>query len=178
VVPGEEADKRHRKICLLGDGSVGKTSLIKRYVLDKFDDKYITTIGTKVSKKVMDFESKKTGKKKVLTLLIWDIIGQRGLPQLHQMYFRGSKGAFIVCDLTRKETFDNLHSWRKDFIKTVGDVPIVLLINKFDLKDQAAISPKDIKGMAEKYNMSFFMVSAKSGHNVEKAFKSIGRKLI
>ena len=81
-----------KKICLLGDAAVGKTSLIKRYVYSMFDDKYITTIGTKVTKKSITYTKQAAGQATEirLTLLIWDILGQKQYSRLHPVYYQGA----------------------------------------------------------------------------------------
>ncbi len=114
------------KVVLIGDGAVGKTSLVRRFVDQKFDDDYITTIGVNVKKKVIpEFRT---------ILSIWDIFGQKSLaPQLHSKYYQGAKGALIVFDITRKNTLDNLDDWINDLYKVTGPIPVYILANKVDL---------------------------------------------
>jgi len=177
------------KICLLGDLAVGKTSLIRRYVLDTFDDKYITTIGTKVTKKRLDIELPDQQKDIDLTLLIWDIMGQyqdrlsstisqfdRYIPQ--QNYFFNSKGAIIVCDLTRKSTYESVKVWISSLFEVTGEIPIVLIGNKNDLKEKHETKKEEILALAKKYKAPSFLTSAKTGYNVEKMFYNIGEKLV
>ena len=92
-------DHIKRKILLLGDGAVGKTSFIRRFVVDKFSDDYITTIGTKVTKKDLRIES--PSKAVELTFMIWDVLGQKGYKNIQESAFQGSKGALLVYDVTR-----------------------------------------------------------------------------
>src|SRR6267378_7040900 len=95
-------DHFKRKILLLGDGAVGKTSLIRRFVVDKFSDDYITTIGTKVTKKDLRLE---LGSRTVdLSMMIWDVMGQKGKKGIEECAFRGARGVIVVLDLTRPET--------------------------------------------------------------------------
>jgi small GTP-binding protein len=177
------------KICLLGDLAVGKTSLIRRYVLDTFDDKYITTIGTKVTKKRLEIEIPDQQKEIDLTLLIWDIMGQyqerlsstisqfdRYIPQ--QNYFYNSKGAIIVSDLTRKSTCDSIKVWISSLFEVTGEVPVVIIGNKQDLKDKHEIKKEEITQIAKNFNAPSFITSAKSGYNVEKMFYNLGEKLV
>ena len=106
-----------KKICLIGSGEVGKTSLIKRYILDIFDDKYLRTLGTKVSKKELILDYPQKDRKLNLTLLIWDIMGQATFRSLLQdSYFFGAAGALAVCDSTRAQTLDSLEEWVASFI--------------------------------------------------------------
>ncbi len=174
------SEKRYfrRKICLLGDAAVGKTSLIQRYVMDKFDDKYVVTLGTKVTMK--DVVIKKPDEDEVInvTLMIWDILGQREFKRLQASFYKGSNGTIVVADLTRKETLENIHDWILALFNTAGKVPVLLLINKSDLSEQAAFTEDDIKKIAEKYNTSYLFTSAKTGENVEKAFLNMSNMLL
>ena len=126
-----EDDLMKVKVCFIGDAGVGKTSLIKRFVLDVFDDRYIATIGTKVTKKIVDVEGDQT---KVM-MLVWDIMGQKGFRELlREAYFFGAHGAIAVCDLTNKETLEELRYWIKALTDVAGDVPIVFAGNKVSVK--------------------------------------------
>jgi small GTP-binding protein len=174
---GDEV-KIKKKLCLLGDGAVGKTSLIRRYVFDRFDDKYITTIGTKVTKKNIDGKYLDTGKKIVLTLMIWDILGQRGIQQLHNMYYQNAKAALMVCDFTRKSTLENLNLWKDELLKITGKIPIIVMVNKIDLESQAELKVSEVEALSKDWNANFFLTSAKTGQNVENAFDKIGNILL
>ena len=95
-----------KKVVLLGNSAVGKTSLIKRFVYDKFEDSYIATIGSKVTKKNMSMMT--GGQEKGLTLMIWDVLGSEGYKATHARTLAGAHGAILVSDLTRKDTLDSL----------------------------------------------------------------------
>ncbi len=167
-----------KKICLLGDPAVGKTSLIRRYVFDQFDDKYIMTIGTKVTKKSVSIPKPELNQEFKLTMLIWDILGQKEYSRLHPVYYQGAEGALIVCDYTRRETLDSLPEWASSFMKVVGDVPIMFLVNKSDLVEKAAFSEKDVQEASNVFGNTYLMTSAKTGLNVESSFKAIGESLV
>lgn len=172
-------DSRKLKICLVGDVGVGKTSLIRRYVLDVFDDKYIATIGTKVTKKDVQIQNQKTGSAENVTLLIWDIMGQPSFREvLREAYFYGAQGAIAVCDVTSKESLNELRYWIKAMTATTGDVPIVFLGNKCDLKDETRVTIDDIKVFAKKHEATAMYTSAKTGHNVEDAFTALVDKML
>ena len=160
------------KVCFIGDAGVGKTSLIKRYVLDVFDDRYIATIGTKVTKKIVDVEEKE-GQAKVM-MLVWDIMGQKGFRELlREAYFFGAHGAIAVCDMTNKETLEELRYWIKALTDVAGDVPIVFAGNKADLENEQVVKELDLKDLASKYKSQAFLTSAKTGQNVEAMFKGL-----
>lgn len=160
------------KVCFIGDAGVGKTSLIKRFVLDVFDDRYIATIGTKVTKKIVDVQGSK-GQAKVM-MLIWDIMGQKGFRELlREAYFFGAHGAIAVCDMTNKETVEELRYWIKALTDVAGDVPIVFAGNKSDLENERVVKEPDLKELASKYRAEAFLTSAKTGQNVEQAFKTL-----
>src|SRR5438309_6423160 len=98
------------KVCLVGDVAVGKTSLIKRFAQDQFDDRYIATVGTKVTKKSLDVAWK--GAPATLDMMVWDIMGEKGFRALlRDAYFEGSQGVIAVCDVTRKDTFYDRSEW-------------------------------------------------------------------
>jgi len=168
--------KLMKKICLLGDGAVGKTSLIRKFVFDKFDDRYIMTFGTKVSKKQMDVT--RGGQDYAITLLVWDILGQRVHNNLHSAYYQGATGAFIVCDTTRKETLDNLEEWIDVFRKVNKNAPVVLLGNKSDLTDEMQFGDAELGQIAEKYGMKYHLTSAKTGAHVEESFIELSNEVI
>jgi small GTP-binding protein len=159
------------KICLVGDAGVGKTSLIRRYVLDMFDDNYITTLGTKVSKKRVVI--KKDEKKIDLTLSIWDVLGQEDFKNIQNMAFKGSKGLILVCDKTRLETLDNVTKWQERVMGIANNIPSIILVNKSDLEEQSNLTEENVKELATNLNMPYLFTSAKDGTNVIKAFYKI-----
>ncbi|HQN75179.1 MAG TPA: Rab family GTPase [Methanomassiliicoccales archaeon] len=160
-----------KKICLLGDGEVGKTSLIRRYVLDIFDDQYIQTFGAKVMKKVLDLENV------TLTIMIWDVLGQKSHDSsVASSFFEGANGALLVCDMTRPETLDHLRQWEADLLKVRGKVPIIILGNKSDL--EMKIDPLDLQAFADALGYPAMLTSAKTGQNVSEAFQALSEKLM
>ncbi len=167
-----------KKVCLLGDAAVGKTSLIKRYVEDRFDDKYVVTLGTKVTMKEIDIQNPYKDEPLNITMMIWDILGQREYKRLQTSFYRGANGAMVVADVTRKETLDSVHGWILSLFNTVGKVPIIILLNKSDLTDQMAVKPEDMAEFEEKYKTSYLFTSAKTGDNVDLAFKKLSQKLV
>ncbi len=167
-----------RKICLLGDGAVGKTSLIRKYVMDKFDDKYLPTIGTKVSRKeiVIPFQKEKIVVD--LTIIIWDIVGQKAYQKLRRMYYQGANGALVVCDITRRDTLESIREWTKSLFQVSKPVPVLLLANKSDLIHKAEFKPPDLEAIAAEFRSPYFYTSAKSGANVNRAFHRLGELMV
>lgn len=168
------------KVCLLGDSSVGKTSLIRKYVYDIFDDNYLMTMGTKVTKKELSVQIPENGTKFNVTFMIWDIIGDfhfRGL--LHHSYLHGANGALFVCDITRPETLKNLNVW-VDSVNSQGNkgVSLIFIANKSDLIDEEKFDKTEIKRLAAQNNSSFMLTSAKTGANVENTFSILCEKMI
>jgi small GTP-binding protein len=168
------------KITLVGEGGIGKTSLIKRYVFDQFSDGYITTIGTKVTKKELKIKHPLTSEDYKVTMMIWDIMGQRGFREiLKEAYFYGTQGAIAVCDITREDTMERLDEWVESLNQISKNVPVVFMGNKCDLVDDAQLTYNDIKKFAGKYEGStVFLTSAKTGINVNLAFKTLAEKIL
>ncbi|MFO7618456.1 MAG: Rab family GTPase [Thermoplasmata archaeon] len=166
-----------RKVLLIGDGAVGKTSLIRKFVTDKFDDKYITTIGTKITKK--DMRYKAGDGETLLTLMIWDILGQKGYKGVQASSYKGAEGAMIVCDLTRKDTLASaIDYWIPELRKVVGNVPLIFVGNKCDLIDERQISEEELCATATGYGSKSYVSSAKTGENVETLFHSLGESVL
>ena len=166
-----------KKILMLGDGAVGKTSLIRRFVVNKFDDKYIATIGTKITAKDIQFEM--NGTPVYMKLQVWDILGQKGYNRLYQSSFKGVDGVFMVADITRKETLESLRDYWIPMIHSfAGAVPFIVLANKSDLTTQAQFDEKDMKEFAAEYKVPSYLTSARNADNVERAFEVLAKKIL
>ncbi|UCE36683.1 MAG: GTP-binding protein [Thermoplasmata archaeon] len=163
-----------KKMCVIGEAAAGKTSLIRRFVVDKFDDKYIVTIGTKTSKKILTIKDKDVNVS--LKLMIWDILGQSHFEKLKQSAFKGSNGAFIVLDLTRKETLESFEKWLSSLYNVVPGIPVIILANKNDLKME--FGAQEIEDLVKDYGFPYYLTSAKTGENVNDAFYTIGKMMI
>ncbi|WP_455392622.1 Rab family GTPase [[Eubacterium] cellulosolvens] len=166
-----------KKICLIGDSRVGKTSLIKRYVNDEFDDKYIATIGAKISKKdmVVNVQNNGIDYTTTITLSIWDLIGHRDREywSLLKRYYLNTDGALFVCDVTSKSSLENLKEWINSLFNTIGVVPFIIMANKYDLISEAEFSNNELNGLVKNYNTKYYLTSAKTGANVMNSFKHL-----
>ena len=167
------------KICLVGESAVGKTSLIRRFVFDEFDDKYIVTLGTKVTKKKVEIASPEGNGPLEVQLLIWDIVGEQSFRQLLQeSFFYGTHGIMGTCDLTRESTLSELNNWMEIVMRVTDKIPVVFLGNKSDLAGQQ-VRAGDIKNLASGYeNSSTYLTSAKTGSNVEEAFRTLSQTIL
>jgi len=169
-----EPKRMKAKVCLVGEHAVGKTSLIRRYVLDEFDDRYIVTLGAKVSKREMTITLQDRGEV-LMDMTVWDIMGSRGFRELlREAYFHGAQGILAVCDVTRYATLTDLDDWIEAVFRTVKPVPIVFAVNKADQTQHAAIADAQVRGAAEAFGAPHFFTSAKSGENVDAAFRALG----
>jgi len=162
------------KVLLLGDGAVGKTSLIRRFVVDQFGDEYITTIGTKVSKK--DLVIMDGGVTHLVAMTIWDVLGQHGYSAVQTTAFQGARGVLFVYDASRPETRENLEAyWIPRVREVVGNIPAIFAGNKVDLVDDRTAAMTDLEHLAGRFAMPHLLTSAKTGEGVEEAFGKLGR---
>ena len=163
------------KICLVGEKAVGKTSLIRRYVLNMLDDHYITTIGTKGSKKEVRVFNPGKDLLVDVDMTIWDIMGEKGFRELlKDAYFYGANGILAVCDMTRKRTLEDLDDWIDGVESVVGKVPVLITMNKADLLAEAQFGDSEVEQFAKAYECEYLRTSAKTGDGVEEAFRRLG----
>lgn len=166
----------NKKICLLGDFSVGKTSLVRRFVYDRFDDKYISTIGVKVSRKTITIPHNNDVVD--VTLMLWDLAGSEEFTKVRASYLRGSAGAILVCDLTRSDTLAQLSTYATDLHSVSPDAQVVVAANKSDLMAQHQVNVEQVSELAERLNASFYVTSAKEGDEVENVFRYLARHIV
>ncbi len=169
-----EVQRIKTKVCLVGEAAVGKTSMVRRFVQDEFDDRYITTLGAKVSKREMTFDTPDHAQIH-MDMTIWDIMGEKGFRDLlKDAYFYGANGILAVADITRRRTLDDLDDWIDGVEQVVGNVPLLLAVNKTDLTSGAQFTERDVAQFAKAYGCEFLLASAKTGDRVEDAFLRIG----
>lgn len=161
------------KIIIIGEPAVGKTSLVKKFVSGQFSKDYRSSLGTNIFTKQIELEN---GIK--ASIQLWDIAGQERWVKMRHVYYRGAKGVIIVGDLTRKNTFDQIEEfWVSDVKQYCPQAPITLLANKNDLIK--GLNDKDFSSLGKRINtLSVLLTSAKTGENVEKAFKLIAEHAI
>lgn len=163
------------KIVLVGDKAVGKSSLIRRYVLDQFGDEYLLTLGAKVMKKAVRIPFLFQDLVVTVEFSIWDIMGQtRFRDLLKEAYLSGASGAVAVMDVTRRDTLEGIGDWIAAVREVAGAVPVVLAANKKDLLPRAAVQEADVARCAEELGSEYLLTSAKTGENVEEAFLRLG----
>ncbi len=168
------AGEYSNKIIFCGDFSVGKTSLIRRFVENRFEKDYISTIGVQLSKKTM-LLSEKTK----LNFIIWDIGGQRQFDLNRARFYNGANAAFIVVDRTRPDNLKSIKKWYSDLKKAISRIiPIVIVGNKSDLVDEIVISEKQIKEVAKQFDFHYILTSALTGENVNDAFLYIAYRVV
>lgn len=161
-----------KKICLLGAFSVGKTSLIMRYVNSLFDEKYHTTVGVKVDKKQLIANGQD------VTLMIWDLAGQDDLVRLRASYLRGVSGYIIVADGTRPFSLNTAINMHKEAREYTGDVPFIVAINKEDLRhEQWKVELEQLKAL-EDSGATIILTSAKTGKGIEETFQQLANKML
>lgn len=167
------------KVCLVGEKGVGKTSLIRRFVLDVFSDEYIRTLGAKVTKKTLTVPSRGGDAPIEVTMAIWDVIGHVGFREiLGDSYFLGAQGVLAVADLTRKDTLPAVAGWVSTVQRIAGNVPVVLVGNKSDLAREAQFGEREVAAMARSIDAEHLITSAKSGQNVEQAFRLLAAGVV
>ena len=160
-----------KKICLMGAYAVGKTSLVARYVSSVFAEKYHTTLGVKIDKKIVA-----TAHGEVM-LMIWDLAGEDEFIGVELDYMRGAAGYFVVADGLRRSSLERAISLQQRIRERLGPVPFLLLINKVDLEESWEIQGEDLEELSRN-GWRILRTSAKSGQGVEAAFISLAASLL
>ena len=163
-------DIESRKVCMVGDFGVGKTSSVERFVNNIFSDKYLTTIGVKVDTKVVKVKNKE------VKLVVWDIAGRNRFGNIEFTYLRGSASYLLVVDGTRRSTLVTALELRDSIEERYGQIPYVMLINKADLEDEWEMTEEDISDLKNQ-DIKVFITSAKTGDNIEQAFIELSQAL-
>jgi len=162
------------KILVSGDGAVGKTTLLRKYVDGTFDESSITTIGVDFFIKQVIYEN--VG---YCTLQIWDLGGQERFRHLLESFIMGAKGALLLFDLTKMPKIDNILSWVNMVRMHDFDLPIILVGTKLDLEEFIAVEDESAKAIKNAFNMiEYVKTSSKTGTNVELVFDLMAQELM
>ncbi len=160
-----------KKICMLGAFAVGKTSLVRRYVDSIFSDRYLTTVGVKIDKRMVTVGGSEA------SLILWDIAGEDDISQVRTSYVRGAAGYLLVVDGTRPGTIDVAQSIQRRVEAEVGQLPFVVLLNKCDLQSLWSVSAEQLAAL-EWTGWTVQLTSARSGEGVEEAFQALAERVI
>ena len=161
------------KVLLIGNSSVGKSSLLLRFVDNQWNDLFVPTIGVDFKIRTMEIDNKN------VKLQIWDTAGQERFKNITASYYRGAHGIFVVYDISDMESFKNINNWLIEIEKNANkNVYKILVGNKCDLEDKRTVSYQQGKELAETYGMQFIETSAKSNTNVDEAFHLLGKEVM
>ena len=161
------------KVLLIGNSSVGKSSLLLRFVDNQWSDLFVPTIGVDFKIRTMEIDNKN------VKLQIWDTAGQERFKNITASYYRGAHGIFVVYDISDTESFKNINNWLIEIEKNANiNVYKILVGNKCDLEDKRTVSYQQGKELAETYGMQFIETSAKSNTNVDEAFHLLGKEVM
>ena len=163
------AEARVFKVIMAGDGAVGKTSIVKRYVSRTFTQDYLSTLGVQVSSKDFTFDDGKT-----IKLLIWDVAGQYVFASVRSMYYRDATVALVVFDVTNRDTFDNVSKWVREARDVEPSLAIILVGNKVDLTLERDVSEKEAEALVARLNLAGYVeTSARTGQGINELFKKV-----
>ncbi|NNE65361.1 MAG: GTP-binding protein [Pyrinomonadaceae bacterium] len=158
-----------KKICMLGATGVGKTSLVRQFVQSVFSEKYHSTIGVKVDKKVVRVDNQE------VTMMLWDLQGEDDDFKIKASFLRGASGYILVVDLTRAASLEAAKRIQLMIEDEIGQVPFMILFNKNDLVDEIEL---DHEWMVEFAGERVLRTSAKTGENVDEAFNTLAKKMV
>jgi small GTP-binding protein len=161
-----------KKICMVGAFATGKTSLVARFVRGIYSDKYQTTVGVKIDKKTIQIGEQ------TVNLILWDIHGEDEFQKIRMSYLRGSSGYILVVDGTRNETLDKAISLQAEIKKEIGDVPIIMMLNKSDLTHEWELDDHTIEQLSQNNKWTVIKSSAKAGLGVEECFNRLATQMI
>lgn len=160
-----------KKVCMLGGFAAGKTSLVRRFVFSLFDERYQTTVGVKIDKKMVNVESQ------TLTLMLWDFAGHDQFSHIRPAHMRGSSGAIFVLDRTRRKTLHTATALYRQFQEVIGNVPVVVAVNKSDLTTDVDLEIAAVNSAFE--NAALVLeTSAKTGQGVEDLFYGLAHEML
>ena len=160
---------------MLGSFGVGKTSLVRRFVYNIFDEKYLSTIGVQISHKTLNVPATEDTK---LKFILWDIAHIEKFDNVIKSYFQGSHAGIIVYDVTRPQTFKRTEAFLKPYLEINPHSKLYFVGNKIDLVDKNGVDMEQFLQLTSKHKTSYLLTSAKTGENVEQLFSALGKLLI
>ncbi len=160
-----------KKICMVGSFGVGKTSLVARYVRSIFSDKYLTTVGVKIDKKLVTVGGQE------MTLMLWDLAGEDARTQVKATQLRGSSGYILVSDGCRASTLQVAIDLQKRAEEELGKVPFTCVVNKVDLRDSWEIDATALDALSS-MGWTLLLTSAKSGEGIEELFQELAGRML
>lgn len=167
-----------KKICMVGDFGVGKTSLIRRFVDREFSDQYLSTVGVKISRKPLELTEVKPQEKLNLQLLIWDLEGHTKFKAIAPSYLQGSSGAIVVADVSRHETLDRIPEHIQLFFSVNPKGTLIIALNKSDLIEPEKL--EKLTQLIQVHNLErvagVYQTSAKTGSYVDEIFQQLAYK--
>ncbi|MEB3828144.1 Rab family GTPase [Phormidium sp. CCY1219] len=175
-----------KKMCMIGDFGVGKTSLIRRFIEREFSDQYLSTVGVKISRKTVEVERVNTTEIVTVQLLIWDLEGHTKFKAIAPSYLQGASGALVVADLTRQETLERLPEHIKLFSSVNAKGSVIVALNKSDLVEEDKIAKLndlskeviDSLPTAKERVLATYSTSAKTGVHVDEIFHELAARMI
>ena len=163
------------KLILGGDGAVGKTSMVHRYVENKFETDYKSTIGTSIMKKECTFKELES----TIRFIIWDLAGQAQFKRVRQSYLANAEAGILVYDVTNRSSFENINkNWYLEIKKASPNITLLLVGNKIDLESERVVSRDEGEVLAQKLTLTYIETSAKTGENINDAFKMLALQII
>jgi len=162
------------KLILGGDGAVGKTSMVHRFVEDTFAKDYKSTIGTSIMKKECLFK----GLESSVRFVIWDLAGQAQFKRVRQSYLANAEAGILVYDVTNRASFENIINWHKEIATGSPNISLILVGNKIDLENEREVTIQEGEEVSEKLNLSYIETSAKTGTNINDAFEMLALQMI
>ena len=160
-----------KKVCMVGAFATGKTSLVARFVKGLYSDKYQTTVGVKIDKKLVTAEAF------TMNMILWDIHGEDEFQNVRMSYLRGAAAYLLVIDGTRRSSLEVALNLRAKVSESIGDIPFIVVVNKCDLQDEWEITEQDIALLKEK-RFDLVRTSAKTDVGIENCFIQLANKIM
>ena len=164
------------QLLIIGDSCVGKTSLLTRYTTGTFKEEYIATVG-------IDYYTKnETINDKIISIKLWDTVGQERYKALTQNFFKNAEGVMVVYDITKVDSFDNLKFWINSIKQNMENkniiIPVIIIGNKVDMEDMREISNENAENFAKENNYKYFETSAKTGEGIDNAVRELVNQVL